>query len=237
MAVIPTRDEAAALPTLLATLANEPRLDGVVVADCDSVDGTVDLARGAGAMVVQGEGLVDRASAMQAGCEAAMALDPPPDVLWLVHADSGLDVGWYDAIERALAEPGVVAAAMQFTLRTRKHGYLTRRKLRFVRFCNRTRYRLTGVYFGDQSLAVRVEALNQIGGVPQQPLLEDVALCDGLNQVGRVVLTDQQLTTSPRRFLRHGVIRQLLIDATLLTGYRMGWKPERLYGWYNRVKA
>ncbi|MEM9883178.1 MAG: glycosyltransferase [Planctomycetota bacterium] len=244
--VIPTLNEVEHLPALLRSLAVY-RPDRVVIADCGSADGTAALARDAGVEVVTGTHLDGRAAALRAGAEAcSCGSEAEPDVLWLLHADSLAPAGWRDAIERALSDPDFVAGA--FTQRfyfsspplDRSPGWLNRRLLRFVTFCNRTRMALTGVYLGDQGLFVRPDALAAAGGVPQVPLMEDATLCRELRKHGRVRLLPDRLGTSPRRFLRHGVLRQLLLDTALLAAHRLGLDPARLHGRYdddNRTPA
>ncbi|MEM6459393.1 MAG: glycosyltransferase family 2 protein [Planctomycetota bacterium] len=237
--VIPTLNEAEHLPALLRSLAAEGP-DRVVVADCGSADATAALARDAGAEVVTAAHLDSRAASLRAGVEACLSgSQAKPDALWLLHADSLAPPGWRDAIASALADPAVVAGA--FTQRfyfaspplDRPPGWLNRRLLRFVTFCNRTRMALTGVYLGDQGLFVRPDALAAAGGVPQVPLMEDATLCRRLHKHGRVRLLPDRLGTSPRRFLRHGVIRQLLLDTALLAAHRLGLDPARLHGRYD----
>ena len=53
----------------------------------------------------------------------------------------------------------------------------------------------------------------------------------------RTAVAAARVTTSPRRFLRHGIIRQALLDCTLLTAFNLGVRPSRLYAWYNRQKG
>ncbi|PKO22587.1 MAG: glycosyl transferase family 2 [Chloroflexi bacterium HGW-Chloroflexi-1] len=86
--IIPTLNEAAYLPGLLAALAAQSRpADEIIVADAGSTDGTAELARGRGARVVRG-GMP--AAGRNAGARAAtgdlfLFLDadvvPPPDFI------------------------------------------------------------------------------------------------------------------------------------------------------------
>ena len=155
--------------------------------------------------------------------------------MWFLHGDTLAPPGWRSAIEALLADPAVVGGAFtqRFTPTTPRPTWVQRRLLRFVCFCNRTRYRLTGVYFGDQGIFVRPAALAQVGGVPQAPLMEDVDLCRKLKALGKLRVSRVRISTSPRRFLKHGVIRQLLIDWWLLLRHRLGVRSEQLHARYN----
>ncbi|MEM8738132.1 MAG: glycosyltransferase [Planctomycetota bacterium] len=239
--VIPTLNEAVRLGATLDALAKEPA-DAVVVADCGSTDRTVAIARARGVDVVTGPEIDSRAAAMQAGFTWLVSrADPGPtrgfDAVWFLHADTPAPEGWRGAIGAVLAEPGTVGGAMTPRFWGEGAGWVQRRLLRFVIFCNRCRYGLSGVYLGDQGLFVRPAALLELGGVPQVPLMEDVELCVGLKRLGRVGRSPLKLSTSPRRFLKHGVLRQLLQDSLLLSVHRLGFRPQRLYAGYNRDNA
>ena len=232
--VIPTLNEAAHIhATVASALAQDPAV--VVVADCGSVDGTADHARAAGARLVTGPALTSRAAALQAGIDHALTLHPDLEVLWLLHGDSLAPETGRAAIESVLADPAVVAGAFtqRFALRGHRPTYIQRRLLRFIIFCNRTRYRFTHVYFGDQGLFVRPGALAQIGGIPQLPLMEDVELCQRLKTVGKLRLSPVGLATSPRRFLKHGILRQGFRDARLLLAHRRGRDAADQHHQYN----
>ncbi len=242
--VIPTLNEAANIAATIASLA-PGRPDLVVVADCDSTDDTAHRARAAGATVLTDLGLSSRGAALHAGASHAQKLRPDIDAIWFLHADTLAPPDWRSAIEAVLADPAVVGGAFtqRFTLTPApapgntpgqpRVTWLQRRLLRFVVFANRTRYRFTHIYFGDQGLFVRPAALDQIGGVPQSPLMEDVDLCRQLLAVGQLRITPVRLSTSPRRFLKHGVLRQLLHDWALLLTHRLGLRPQALYAKYN----
>jgi glycosyltransferase involved in cell wall biosynthesis len=232
--VIPTLNEAEHLPGTLTSLQDDPPAI-IIVADCGSTDGTRRLAREAGVEVVTGPHLDRRAAALRAGIAHATRLAPDLDAIWMLHADSIAPPAWRREIEQALEDPQVVggAFAQRFGLREHRPAWWQRRLLRFTIFCNRGRYRLTGIYFGDQGIFVRPAALEQIGGVPDVPLMEDVELCRNLQRIGALRVSRVALTTSPRRFLRHGVLRQLLADWSLLLRHRLGHRPAHLYARYN----
>lgn len=245
--VIPTLNESANIAAAIASLA-PGRPDLIVVADCDSTDHTADLARAAGATVIDHAGLHSRGAALHAGATLAQKILPPEaealpgagaDAIWFLHGDTLAPPNWRDAVEAVLADPDVVGGAFtqRFTL-TPPPGqprvtHLQRRLLRFTIFANRTRYRFTHIYFGDQGIFVRPAALAQIGGVPQSPLMEDIDLCRALKRVGKLRVSPVKLSTSPRRFLKHGVLRQLLHDWALLLTHRLGLRPQSLYAKYN----
>jgi len=239
--VIPARNEAGHIGPLVASLLAAPVADagialrGVTVADCGSSDATADRARAAGAAVVPTDPADGRGRALRAGVAGARRRHPDADVLWLLHADGHPPRTWPEDLAAVLADPSVVAGAfpLRFTLRGRRVGPWTRHKLHFASMVNRLRYRRSGVYFGDQGLFVRVAALDAAGGVPDLPFMEDVELCLALRRLGPVRLARHRMTTSPRRFLDHGVVTQLLKDWRLLRQHRRGTLPDAAAADYN----
>jgi cellulose synthase/poly-beta-1,6-N-acetylglucosamine synthase-like glycosyltransferase len=231
--IIPTLNEA----QHIAATVGEAIQGGaccVIVADCDSSDKTVELARDAGATVLTGKGLDSRAAALQAGLESLETFTPEAKAVWFLHADTAPPKDWHEAITQSLADPAVVGGAFAQRFNTRGVSWLNRRLLRFTIFCNRTRYRITGIYFGDQGIFARRSTLDAIGGIPQAHLLEDVDLCRALKKHGRLFCLPQRITTSPRRFLKHGIIRQLLRDWYMLLLDRLGRRPAEAMAHYNR---
>ena len=241
--VIPALNEAEALPATLEAIASAldtPR--PVVVADAGSTDATASAAAAAGAAVVSADrpdgGPAGRGAAMRAGVAAALARHPDAEVLWLLHADTHPPIGADRLILDALAaQPAAVAGAFRQRFATRHVGPWTRRKLHFIAMCNRLRYGLSGLYFGDQGLFVRRASLELIGGVPEAPLFEDVEMVRRLRGVGRVVLLPARITTSPRRFVDAGVFRQGWRDLRLLVRHRLGLPLARQAAAYNAVNT
>ena len=84
-----------------------------------------------------------------------------------------------------------------------------------------------------QGLRVPAEAL---GGYAPLPLMEDIELMGRLKRRGRVVALPQAVTTSARRWERHGVWRTVLLMWTLRLAYYAGVSPETLARWYRDAR-
>jgi rSAM/selenodomain-associated transferase 2 len=216
--VIPTLDEAARIGRRLRELAGQ-RVDEVVVADGGSRDGTVDLARAEpGVRVVSAPR--GRGQQLNAGARVTRG-----DVLLFLHADTQLPEDARDWIERALAEPVVVAGA--FRVRTvADDGPNWLGPLLHIADI---RSHLTRLPYGDQALFVRRSAFEQVGGFPDHPLMEDVALVRRLRGIGRIVTVPAYVTSSGRRFLKHPIAGTLAMW-TFPTMYRLG-VPPRVLAW------
>jgi glycosyltransferase involved in cell wall biosynthesis len=93
-----------------------------------------------------------------------------------------------------------------------------------------------GPLYGDQSPFIRRQTLDQLGGYPDLPLMEDLTFSDRL----RHHLSRHQLTlllpplpTSPRRFLRYGRLRTKLTNLALTAAWRLGLaSPAQLHRLY-----
>ncbi|MHC4415678.1 MAG: TIGR04283 family arsenosugar biosynthesis glycosyltransferase [Planctomycetota bacterium] len=233
--VIPTLNESANLPTTVGRLRAALRTGGVrspiVVADCGSRDRTPATARALGCEVVQDESLRCRAAALNAG---ATRLGDRVEVLWFVHADTHVPPRAVAALMGALDRPGIVGGTFDFAWQPLCTRVDLRAVLALVRLTNVLRYRLTGNYYGDQTLFVRREAFEAVGGYPVRLLMEDISICRALRRLGRLTIARGTVMTSPRRFVQNGVLRQLLFDVLLLAGDLLGLEPVSLHERYNR---
>ena len=235
--VIPTLNEEAALPVTLAAIAE--RLDRehpIVVADCGSWDRTTAIARRHGCYVVSGPTLTGRGTALRAGADFALDTFPDAGVIWLLHADT-LPPRTGDAalLQHLSDNPGTAGGAFQQRFDTEGLTPAQRRGLRFVSFCNRMRYRVSGTYFGDQGLFVRADVLRAIGGVPENALFEDIELCRAIKKHGRLDLLPARIVTSPRRFVDNGILKQVADDWRPLRKHRRGRLSTQDTDAYNQV--
>jgi len=85
--------------------------------------------------------------------------------------------------------------------------------------------------YGDQGLLISRALLDEVGGVPDLPLMEDVALARLLR--GRLRALPVAAVTSAARYERDGWVRRPLRNIFCLALYFMGVSPariRRLYG-------
>jgi len=214
--IIPALDEAEALPRLLEQLAPaRERGAEIIVVDGGSSDDTVALAEAAGARMVHAER--GRAQQLQAGIDASAG-----EALWLLHADSDIDPFADQHIVWNLAEYGRLWG--WFSLRLDSRQWL----LRVVARAINIRSRLSGIATGDQGIFVLRAALERSGGVPMQPLMEDVELCVRLNELGPPQVLLKRITSSARHWQRRGVLPTILLMWRLRLAYAMGADPADL---------
>ena len=222
--VAPVLDEAATLaPWLDALQPLRRRGAALVVVDGGSRDATMDIARARADVVL--EAPRGRAAQMNAGAAAARA-----DVLLFLHADTRLPEGADALVLEALAR-GRGWGRFDVRIDTR------RPLLRVVARAMNARSRLTGIATGDQALFVRRDLFDAVGGFPEIPLMEDIALSRVLKRHGRPACLRAQVLTSARRWERHGAWKTILLMWRLRAAYFFGADPARLalrYGYGRR---
>ncbi len=219
--VIPTLNEAQTLPALLGDLRDLAMLLplDVVVVDAGSSDGTRARAAAGGARVV--DALPGRAIQLNRGAMVARG-----EWLLFLHADCRLGADARAALLTAL-EPsaGVHAAVFRFAIE------LPRFWRRFIETGQAVREVLSGLAYGDQGLLIRRDLFQSVGGYPDLPLMEDVAMIRMLRRRTRVARLAAPLVTSGRRYQQDGVLRTWLKHTALISLYLIGASPRRLARW------
>ena len=220
--VVPSFNEAARLPLLLADLAAGPSglMAELVVVDGGSRDGTPLLARLGGAQVLHTQ--ASRGWQLQRGVAATKA-----PWLLLLHADARLQPGWVAALQRAMAAP---EAAWAFDLAVEGAGP----GLRLLALAVRLRSQLRRLPYGDQGLLLPRTLLERAGGIPALPLMEDLLLIQRLQRLAPIQRLGCPLHVNGRRWRRHGVLATAWRNAQLRHAWRRGISPkqlaERYYG-------
>jgi rSAM/selenodomain-associated transferase 2 len=208
------------LPCLLSAKQQPGDLE-IILADGGSTDGTRELARPHATIVTSRR---DRAAQMNTGAQQATG-----EVLLFLHADSCLPPNAVPALQQALDDDRVVGG----TFRLRFDS--PRPLLKFFAFFTRFRFRY--FHYGDQGIFVRRSVFQQLNGFRDLPLMEDIDFLRRMHRVGRVALLKLPVTTSARRFLEHGILRQGLLDFILIILYRLGVNLETLAKWYYGTKS
>ena len=218
--VIPTLNAAGALPGCLSGLmegVSEGLVREVVVSDGGSTDATVAVAREVGARVVTGP--AGRGGQLGRGVAASGG----PWVLAL-HADSWLTPGWAGPVAAHLAAGG---EAGWFRLAFRADGLAPRLVAGWANLRSRA-----GLPYGDQGLLVPRVLLDAVGGYPDIPLMEDVALARRLR--GRLRGVPATVRTGAERFEAAGWTRRGARNLWTLARYLAGADPARLVEGYAR---
>ena len=104
--------------------------------------------------------------------------------------------------------------------------------LRVIAWCMNLRSRLTGIATGDHALFMTRAAFDAAGGFPDQPLMEDIAMCKRLKRASRPACLTAKVTTSGRRWEQRGVWRTIGLMWRLRLAYFLGASPEYLAARY-----
>jgi rSAM/selenodomain-associated transferase 2 len=219
--IIPALNEAAAISKTLEALSRIPELELVVV-DGGSTDGTDDLARRYANVHRSPPG---RARQMNVGAEQTKG-----ELLLFLHADSILSKEAIVAMKKALEDPEIVGGGFCLGIDS------SRRALGLIAAAANWRTRLTRIPYGDQGIFVRRSVFEQVGGYPEQPLMEDLEFSRRLKRAGRVVILSETVRTSSRRWDREGILWTTLRNQILVLLYWMGVPPARLARWYRPVR-
>lgn len=214
--MVPVLNDAVALRLLLADLRRDESLT-VVVVDGGSSDDSVAVAQaGADFVCAYAAG---RGGQLRRGVECASG-----DWLWFLHADTRVPL----AALAAFADVRAGGGWGWFDVRLSGAAW----PLRVVEASMNRRAAATSVATGDQGIFVHRRLLEAVGGVPELPLMEDVALCKRLRRLAKPRRLATRIETSSRRWERDGVARTVCAMWELRLRYFLGQPPESLAARY-----
>lgn len=150
------------------------------------------------------------------------------ELLLFLHDDCVLPESAGALIDRAFAEDDAQLAC--FRLRFDDRHWLLAVYAWFSRFDSL----LTS--FGDQGILIRRDFFETLGGFPDWPLFEDVELLRRARRHTRVHKLPDVIMTSAVRFRRNGIVRQQLLNASLILRFLLGTPPRRLVASYDKTR-
>ncbi|MEE2997447.1 MAG: TIGR04283 family arsenosugar biosynthesis glycosyltransferase [Pseudomonadota bacterium] len=209
--VIPALNAAQTMRSTLVAL--QGGADEILVIDGGSTDGTVDIAKSAGAVVnVSDSG---RGAQLQLGGQKATGA-------WLLflHADTKLGDNWGEVVCSFMSDPKNRARAAVFRFALDDPSPQARRIEKLVHW----RSNVLGLPYGDQALLISREYYDMLGGYRPMPLMEDV---DIVRRIGKKNLTalDALAVTSAERYRQGGWWRRPLRNVFCLSLYLLGVPP------------
>lgn len=217
--IIPTLNEQVCVRDTLLGFQSERKTKKleIIIADGGSSDDTRQMA----------EGLYDtwvdapkgRARQMNAGAQNANS-----HLLWFIHADTRVPES---AIHYLYAVANTQAwGRFDVSLSGRMAMF------RVIEYMINWRSRTFGIATGDQGLFISQALYQQIGGFPDQPLMEDVEISKRLKRLQNPDCSRIRLNTSSRRWEQHGIWRTIFLMWRLRYQYYRGVSSEQLFRAY-----
>jgi rSAM/selenodomain-associated transferase 2 len=152
------------------------------------------------------------------------------EVLLFLHADTQLPDDAKTRIDMALADRWIVGGRFDVRFdRPSMWGTIISRIMNW-------RSRLSGIATGDQALFVRRPIFEQMGGFADMQLMEEIDFSRRLKRMGATAALSATVTTSFRRWDRHGPLRTILLMWTLRFLYWIGISSSHLVEWYKTVR-
>jgi len=220
--IIPTLNAQDSLPSLLSSLYEGVAIGlicEVIVSDGGSLDETCKIADQSGATVVKGP-------ASRGGQVARASTKAQGDWLLILHADCILPKGWGEKLPSFLANR---QKAFFFKLGFNSSQLMARVTEGWANF----RSIFLGLPYGDQGLLISRHQLTSIGGYPDQPLMEDVAIALKLKR--RLRMLPVTILTSAAAYEKNGWFLRGTRNLILLFKYLSGASAEELRkSYYNQ---
>lgn len=199
--IIPVLNEEAALSCTLDRVSSQHIDKEIIVVDGGSTDKTCDIiqSRDDASLIVSAKG---RGRQMNAGAAKATG-----SWLLFLHADTLLPE---DGLARIIKLSNTTKAGCFLHQFSEGHWVL-----KIISRLHNWRFTRTGVIYGDQAMFVRRDMFEEIGGFPEEDILEDVYFSELLLQKTTPVQLDRYVVTDSRKFLHRGVWKSF-IDVVLI---------------------
>ncbi|WP_414622398.1 TIGR04283 family arsenosugar biosynthesis glycosyltransferase [Calothrix sp. CCY 0018] len=220
--IIPTLNESKNIQATLSSTQISTNVE-VIVVDGGSKDNTVDIVESLGVKVITG--YQNRARQMNAGAKNATG-----DILLFLHADTVLPADFDAMIRTAMQQPLTVAGAFALRINATQPG------LRLIEWGVKLRSKWFNMPYGDQAIFMTKDKFNDIGGFPELPIMEDFELIRNLKSLGKITFIPVPVITSPRRWLKKGILQTTLINQIVIIAYFLGVSPQRIRSWYRGEK-
>jgi rSAM/selenodomain-associated transferase 2 len=215
--VVPVLNDADSLRYLLPALA---KLGWpVVVSDGGSTDNSASVALDAGAHLVVGT--ANRGEQLARGAAAAES-----NWILFLHSDCQFSEDNAQQLLKVVRLREPAWGRFDVSLQPATPG------LRCISWFMNQRSRLTKICTGDQGIFLHrhlVDLIDSVGGMPCQPLMEDIELSKRLQSTSApFVCLASPLNSSARRWHRHGVVRTVLSMWRYRLRYWLGASPQTL---------
>jgi rSAM/selenodomain-associated transferase 2 len=149
------------------------------------------------------------------------------EVLLFLHADTRLPDSAFDDIRAAFIDASCVGGRFDVRLDSDRAMH------KIIGAMISLRSRLSKVGTGDQAIFIRRAVFARLGGFPEIPLMEDIALSRAMKRAGKVACLRSRVVTSARRWKIEGSWRTIFKMWILKSLYLLGVSPAHLKRFYD----
>ncbi|MCF6150319.1 MAG: glycosyltransferase family 2 protein [Candidatus Kuenenia sp.] len=216
--IIPALNEELHIEKTLRSVMQQEGDYEVCVVDGGSTDNTVSIAKRYVCVINSKRG---RASQMNIGARACSG-----DILLFLHADTTLPDNAFREIRKRMKDGTVAGGSFYITFDA---DNIILKCVSFI-----TRFNFRHFHFGDQGFFVKNEVFRRLRGYKEIPILEDYDFYKRLTRQGKVILIRTPVVSSARRFVKNGVLKQLLINKFVVLAYWFGINIHTIKRFYER---
>lgn len=196
-------------------------VEEVIVIDGGSTDCTVDEVQSTSARILSSP-QKGRAVQMNYGAQNSKA-----EILYFLHADTIPPVNFDEKIIEAVYK-GEEAGCFRLSF-DRNHFLLN-----FYARC--TRFDIDAFRFGDQSLFIKKELFDSIGGFREDHIvMEDQEMVKRIKKEASFSILRDEVITSSRKYSENGVLKLQLIFTLIFSLYKVGVSQSKLVLIYKKL--
>ncbi len=204
--IIPTLNEEETISQCLETVVDIPGIE-VIVADGGSTDRTVEIV-GQYRDVKIGSSEMGRSIQMNKGAEYARG-----EILLFLHADCVLSREAVLNVRSVFEGSSFVGGAFNIRLLSDKFPYqIIEKGINF-------RSKFFKLPYGDQGLFVKRSVFEELGGFREMSNCEDLDFICRLKKQGEIIILDERISSSIRRWENHGILQTSFRNQFLIASY------------------
>ena len=220
--IVPTLNEELVLEKTL-TQFQQLSPHELIVSDGGSDDDTRNIAGRFSHRVITGS--AGRALQMNVGADEANG-----DILLFLHADSRIEPESYRKMLQCMQNPKWIGGAFTLCIESGKWS------LKLIALLANIRSKYFGLAYGDQGFFVRKEVFKDMNGFSPLPICEDLDFYHRLRKKGPVILLKEKAHTSPRRWIKEGILFTTARNTLIAVLFGLGFPPHVLTKWYLAIR-
>ena len=218
--IIPVLNEADNIESVINQIQKTENIE-IIIVDGGSQDHTVEIAQSLGVKVI----VTQRGRALQMNAGAKIATG---EILLFLHGDTQLPTEFEKDVRKIWINDNIIAGAFQLKIDNSQWS------LRLIEKTVFWRSKYLQMPYGDQAIFIKASTFWQVGGFPEQPIMEDFEFIRRLNRLGKIEILSSSVITSGRRWQKLGVFKTTLINQFVVFGYYLRISPIKLSQWYRK---